>query len=93
MESIRENRQGWTPLERRLAERLRRTPIGACLGFDQLIELARRGQRAIHYRALMLHIISCPDCRRSYLQVRAIVQAQRPRLLRWLDRLLLRWRR
>ncbi len=91
MESTREIWHGWTPLERRLAARLRHAPAGACLEFEQFIELARRGRRTPNYHALMLHIVSCPECRRSYLQTRAIVQAQRPRLIRWLSRLFQRF--
>ncbi len=88
MESTREIWESWTPLERRLAARLRHAPTGPCLDFEQLTELARRGRRTPDYHALMLHIVSCPACRRSYLQTRAIVQAQRPRWWQWLQRLL-----
>lgn len=92
MRAIRENGQGWTPLERRLAARLKRAPTGACLDFDQMVALARRGRRAPHYRMFMTHIVSCPLCRRSYLQIRAVVQTQQPCLTRHLNRWL-RWKR
>jgi hypothetical protein len=51
--------------------------------------LARRGRRSPDYYALMPHVISCPACRRAVLQARALVQAQRPSLARWLQRLAL----
>jgi hypothetical protein len=86
MKSIRGNWQARTPLERRLSVRLKDAPAGTCLTFEQLLELARRGRRATDYHALMLHIVSCPACRSSYLQMRAIIKAQRPSLKRWLSR-------
>lgn len=79
--------QARTPLERRLSARLRHAPRGDCLDFDQLTELARRGRRTPHYYAWMSHIVSCPACRRAYLQTRALIRAQRPRLMRFLSRL------
>jgi hypothetical protein len=78
-----------TPLERRLATRLKGAAIGECLSFEQLISLARRGRRAPEYYTLMPHVISCPACRKAVLQARALVQAQRPSLARWLQRLAL----
>jgi hypothetical protein len=87
MKSKHEVRQAHTPLERRLSRRLRHAPSGACLDFEQIVELARRGRRAPDYYARMAHIISCPACRRAYLQARQIIEAQRPSLVRWLRRL------
>lgn len=86
MKSIRGNWQARTPLERRLSARLKDAPAGTCLTFEQFLELARRGRRATNYHALMEHIVSCPACRSSYLQMRAILKAQRPSLKRWLSR-------
>ncbi|MCS7208845.1 MAG: hypothetical protein NZ874_04655 [Fimbriimonadales bacterium] len=87
MKQFHESWRAHTPLERRLSARLRHVPSGACLELEQLITLARRGRRAPHYHALMMHIVSCPACRRSYLQTRAIVRAQRFSWLHWLRRL------
>jgi hypothetical protein len=84
---MREIWQAHTPLERKLSRRLRHAPSGVCLDFEQVVELARRGRRAQGYYAHMAHIISCPACRRSYLQARRIIEAQRPSLVRWLRRL------
>lgn len=84
---MHEGRQAHTPLERKLSRRLRHAPSGVCLDFEQVVELARRGRRAQGYYAHMAHIISCPACRRSYLQARRIIEAQRPSLVRWLRRL------
>ena len=84
---MHEGRQAHTPLERKLSRRLRHAPSGACLDFEQVVEVARRGRRATNYYARMAHIISCPVCRRSYLQARQIIEAHRPRLVRWLRRL------
>lgn len=75
-----------TPLERRLSRRLRHAPSGACLDFEQIVELARRGRRATDYYARMAHVISCPSCRRAYLQARQIIEAQRPSLVHWFKR-------
>ena len=83
---MREIRQAHTPLERRLSRRLRHAPSGACLDFEQIVELARRGRRATDYYARMAHVISCPSCRRAYLQARQIIEAQRPSLVRWFKR-------
>ena len=76
-----------TPVERQLKRRLRHAPIGKCLTFEQFLEMAKRGRRAAGYYELMTHIISCPACRRAYLELRVILQAQRPSLVRWLSRL------
>jgi hypothetical protein len=76
-----------TPVERQLRRRLRYAPIGKCLTFEQFLEVAKRGQRAAGYYEQMTHIISCPACRRAYLELRVILQAQRPSLARWLSRL------
>jgi hypothetical protein len=76
-----------TPVERQLKRRLRYAPIGKCLTFEQFLEVAKRGRRAAGYYELMTHIISCPACRRAYLELRVILQAQRPSLVRWLSRL------
>jgi hypothetical protein len=76
-----------TPVERQLKQRLRYAPIGKCLTFEQFLEVAKRGRRAAGYYELMTHIISCPACRRAYLELRVILQAQRPSLVRWLSRL------
>jgi hypothetical protein len=76
-----------TPVERQLKRRLRSAPLGRCLTFEQFLELAKRGRRAAGYYELMTHIISCPACRRAYLELRVILQAQRPSLARWLSRL------
>lgn len=76
-----------TPVERQLKQRLRYAPIGKCLTFEQFLEVAKRGRRAAGYYELMTHIISCPACRRAYLELRVILQAQRPSLARWLSRL------
>ena len=76
-----------TPVERQLKRRLRHAPIGKCLTFEQFLEVAKRGRRAAGYYELMTHIISCPACRRAYLELRVILQAQRPSLVRWLSRL------
>lgn len=75
-----------TPLERRLAARIRHAPIGQCLTFEQFMELARRGRHAPEYHAHMLHVVSCPACRRAYLNLRALTTLQRPSLVRWLKR-------
>jgi Flp pilus assembly protein CpaB len=83
---MREIRQAHTPLERRLSRRLRHAPSGACLDFEQIVEVARRRRRASDYYARMTHIISCPACRRAYLQARQIIEAQRPSLVRWFKR-------
>lgn len=74
----------WTPLERRLARRMRHAPIGQCLTFEQFLELAQQGRRAKDYHAHMLHIVSCPACRRAYLELRVLLRLQRPSLARWL---------
>lgn len=76
-----------TPIERRLAARLRNAPIGECLSFEQVVTLARRGRRAPGYHEQMLHAISCPACRQMVLQVRALIRAQRPRWMHWLQQL------
>jgi hypothetical protein len=76
-----------TPVERQLRQRLRSAPLGRCLTFEQFLELAKRGQRATGYYEQMTHIISCPACRRAYLELRVILKAQRPSLARWLSRL------
>jgi len=76
-----------TPVERQLKRRLRYAPLGECLTFEQFLEVAKRGRRAAGYYELMTHIISCPACRRAYLELRVILQAQRPSLVRWLSRL------
>jgi hypothetical protein len=76
-----------TPVERRLMRRLRYAPLGECLTFEQFLELAKRGRRATGYHEQMSHIISCPACRRAYLELRVILHAQRPSLARWLSRL------
>lgn len=81
-----------TPLERRLSQRLHRTPLGACLHFEQIVDLARRGRRAADYYARMPHVISCPHCRIAYLQSLQILEAQQPRLVRWFKQLRLPWR-
>lgn len=75
-----------TPLERRLAVLVRHAPIGQCLTFAQFMELARRGRRASAYHTHMLHVVSCPACRRAYLNLRALMYLQRPSLARWLKR-------
>ena len=75
------------PMERLLRRRLRNAPLGECLTFEQFLELAKRGRRAAGYYEQMTHIISCPACRRAYLELRVILQAQRPSLARWLSRL------
>ncbi len=76
-----------TPIERRLAARLRNAPVGECLLFEQVVTLARRGRRAPGYHEQMLHAISCPACRQMVLQARALIQAQRPSWMRWLRQL------
>lgn len=76
-----------TPVERRLMRRLRHAPLGECLTFEQFLELAKQGRRAAGYYEQMTHIVSCPACRRAYLELRVILQAQRPSLARWLSRL------
>jgi len=76
-----------TPVERRLMQRLRHAPLGECLTFEQFLELAKHGRRTAGYYEQMTHIISCPACRRAYLELRVILQAQRPSLARWLSRL------
>ncbi len=76
-----------TPIERQLGVRLRNAPIGECLTFEQFVELARRGRRAPDYHRQMAHIVSCHECRCAYLQMRAILQAQRPSLMHWLNQL------
>jgi len=76
----------WTPLERRLASRMRHAPIGQCLTFEQFMGLAQQGRRAKEYHAHMLHVVSCPGCRRAYLELRALLRLQRPSLARWLRR-------
>ncbi|GIV05574.1 MAG: hypothetical protein KatS3mg016_1149 [Fimbriimonadales bacterium] len=75
-----------TPLERRLAVRMRHAPIGQCLTFEQFMELARRGRRAPEYHTHMLHVVSCSACRRAYLNLRALLHLQRPSMARWLKR-------
>ena len=76
-----------TLVERRLMQRLRHAPLGECLTFEQFLELAKHGRRTAGYYEQMAHIISCPACRRAYLELRVILQAQRPSLARWLSRL------
>jgi|GEM_PF-1707882 len=76
-----------TLVERRLMQRLRHAPLGECLTFEQFLELAKHGRRTAGYYEQMTHIISCPACRRAYLELRVILQAQRPSLARWLSRL------
>ncbi|MCS7301534.1 MAG: hypothetical protein NZ556_08295, partial [Fimbriimonadales bacterium] len=78
-----------TPLERRLAARLKNTPVGECLSLEQILTLVREGRRAPNYYALMQHVITCTECRQAVLQARALVQAQRPSWARWLQRLAL----
>ncbi|MEN3000414.1 MAG: hypothetical protein ABDI19_01070, partial [Armatimonadota bacterium] len=63
---------------------LRHHPEGECLDFDQFLELVRKGRRARDYYRLMRHISTCLECRRAYLQLRAIEQAQQ---VGWLARL------
>ncbi len=92
MKLASEIRQARTPLERRLAQRLHRTPLGACLPFEQIVDLARRRRRAADYYAGMTHVISCPHCRIAYLQTRQILEARQPRLVRWFKQLRLPWR-
>jgi hypothetical protein len=75
------------PMERLLRRRLRNAPLGECLTFEQFLELAKQGRRAAGYYEQMTHIVSCPACRRAYLELRVILQAQRPSLARWLSRL------
>ena len=60
--------------------------MGECLSFDEVLTLARKGRRARNYYALMRHVVSCPACRRTVLQARALVRAQRPSVARWLQR-------
>lgn len=86
MNSMRVDWQARTPLERRLSVRIKDLPIGECLTFEQILELARRRRRAVNYHALMMHIVACPDCRKSYLQMRAAMKVQRPSLVCWLSR-------
>ncbi|MCS7272615.1 MAG: hypothetical protein NZ550_00510 [Fimbriimonadales bacterium] len=76
-----------TPLERRLAARLKSAPIGECLSFEQILALARQGRRAPGYHTLMQHVITCAECRQAVLQARALVRAQRPAWARWLQQL------
>lgn len=78
-----------TPLERRLGHHLSAQPSGECLSLEQLTALARLGRRAPEYRELMHHVITCPACRQALLQARALVRAQRPRPLIWLQEVLL----
>lgn len=77
-------RKSHASLEQRLAESLKRAPIGECLEFERIIELAREGRRARDYYTLMQHVITCPACRRAVLQARALIEAQRRSLARWL---------
>lgn len=84
---MRPNLMDRMPIERRLRRRLRNAPLGECLIFEQFLELAKQGRRAAGYYEQMSHIISCPACRRAYLGLRVILQAQRPSLARWLSRL------
>ena len=72
-----------TPLERRLAERLRHAPLGQCLTFEEFMALAQQGRRAKGYHQHMQHLVSCPACRRAYLELRALLGVQRFRLARW----------
>mgnify|MGYP000067781463 CR=1 FL=1 len=83
---MRPNLMDRMPIERRLRRRLRNAPLGECLIFEQFLELAKQGRRAAGYYEQMSHIISCPACRRAYLGLRVILQAQRPSLVRWFRR-------
>ncbi|MCX7925700.1 MAG: hypothetical protein N2554_07815 [Fimbriimonadales bacterium] len=76
-----------TPLERRLAERIRHMPLGQCLTFEEFMELAQQGRRAKGYHQQMLHLVSCPACRRAYMELRALLQMRRFSLARWFKRL------
>jgi hypothetical protein len=86
MNWMRIDGQARTPLERRLSAQLKGVPAGLCPTFEQLLDLAQRGRRAPNYHALMVHIVSCPACRRSYLQMRTVLRARRSRFRRWLSR-------
>ncbi|MCX7992447.1 MAG: tetratricopeptide repeat protein [Fimbriimonadales bacterium] len=87
--TIQTSERIWTPLERRLAARLRHAPLGLCLTFEQFTDLAQHGRRCPNYHAHMLHLVSCPACRRAYLELRALLRLQRPSLSCWLRRIAL----
>lgn len=89
---MRQGRSGTdarTSLEGRLGRHLSARPLGECLSLEQLTALARLGRKAPEYRELMQHVITCPACRQALLQARALVRAQRPRVLVWLQEVLL----
>ncbi|MFN3691093.1 MAG: hypothetical protein ACK4UU_09235, partial [Fimbriimonadales bacterium] len=80
-------REQRTPLERRLAERFRHAPLGQCLKFEEFMALAQQGRRAKGYHQHMEHLVSCPACRRAYLELRALLGVQRFSWARWFKRL------
>ncbi|MCS7208842.1 MAG: hypothetical protein NZ874_04640 [Fimbriimonadales bacterium] len=84
--SVNDRRAIWTPLERRLATRMRAAPLGECLTFEEFLELARRGRHAKGYYQHITHLVSCPACRRAYIETRALLRLQRPSWVRWLSR-------
>jgi hypothetical protein len=77
-----------TPLERQLGNCLRRHPEGECLMDEELLMLVRRGHRARDYHRAMRHIAACSDCRRAYLELRAIEHMRRRESLRRVRQLL-----
>jgi hypothetical protein len=70
---MRDTRTSW---EKQLGAYLRQQPEGECLKFEQLLMLVHRGRRLRDYPRAMRHMATCPDCRRAYLELRAIERMQ-----------------
>jgi tetratricopeptide (TPR) repeat protein len=65
-----------TPLEKQLGAEMREHAEGECLSFEQMWAVAQRGHQAPDYHRVMRHIATCTACRRAYLELRAVMQAQ-----------------
>ncbi len=77
-----------TPLEKQLGAEMREHAEGECLSFEQMWAVAQRGHQAPDYHRAMRHIAACSDCRRAYLELRAIEHMRRQESLRRVRQLL-----
>ncbi len=73
---MRENRNQHdetpNPFERAIGDYLRSSRSNEHLTPDQFLELAERGKHAKEYERWMQHIFTCPECRRTYLELKEL---------------------
>lgn len=81
--ALRTENPEWTPIERQLAEQVRRAvPEDDCPPLAEVIALAARGRRHPAWREGMTHVVLCRACLRAYREARAALAT--PRLAwRW----------